>query len=81
MAQWEYKSEYIALLFSEGEAPEDLIKPYGRPNLYLWQKKLQDELNKHGSEGWELVSIDGGLFAGKIDFFAVFKRQKEGDHD
>ena len=77
MTEWEYKSEYIALLFSESESPKDFIHPHGGQLTYLWQKKLQDELDKIGGKGWELVAITPEIISGEsIDAYALFKRPK-----
>lgn len=76
MTQWEYKSEYIALIYGKGENPEDLAGIHA-DHIYRWQEKLEAALNKLGAAGWELVSIDPHLVSGDgVDGYAVFKRPK-----
>ena len=78
MKQWEYRSEFIALLYSDNETPDDFILPYGGPITNLWQKKLLDALNKIGDEGWELVTISPEIISGEsLCSFALFKRPKK----
>lgn len=67
LVQWEYKHAYIALFPpSKDKDPDGTIQ----------SKMLQEELNKYGADGWELVSISQGLMnLDYVDGYAVFRRR------
>lgn len=75
--KWEYKTKFIALLFNETEDAKDFIGHREKQFSYLWEKKLQAELNKIGDEGWEIVTIEAGLINGEaVCGYALLKRPK-----
>ncbi len=49
MDKWEYNVLDVNLL----EDKDDWISPF----KYAWQKELEEELNKMGEQGWELVQV------------------------
>lgn len=71
MQKWEYKIDYLAHRGQEaGHIP-------GHPDKEYWVQDLEQELNKLGAEGWELVSFPADILTDSVDGFALFKRQKE----
>lgn len=78
MQKWEYKSVYIAIISQDGSSTDKLVEQ-GYEFRYLWQELLQEELNRYGTYGWELVSIPEKLMEGEAsDGFVIFKRLKVG---
>ncbi|CAH0118655.1 MULTISPECIES: DUF4177 domain-containing protein [unclassified Paenibacillus] len=64
MEQWEYRTiKYETGGFFGGKVRED---------------EFEEELNRHGREGWELVScFDTSIYQGQSkDIIVVFKRRK-----
>ena len=73
MTKWEYKNAYIAIIPPEGKTLLDL-----QANRCLWEVLLEEELNRYGAEGWEIISISQQLLQGNgLDGFVLFKRPKE----
>ena len=71
MKKWEYRIAYLAHRGHEsGHIPGQLDKDY-------WEQDLEQELNKLGTEGWELVSFPADILTDSVEGFALFKRQKE----
>ncbi|MGD8545796.1 MAG: DUF4177 domain-containing protein [Candidatus Bathyarchaeota archaeon] len=74
MQKWEY---LVVELTSELESEKRRIE--GLPTRWFKPPHLTDLLNKHGSEGWELVSFETAVVESEKDFavLAVFKRLKK----
>lgn len=84
---WEYKHEYVAIFCGFDDEGNDLwdalIPPEKRGNRptcdYGWQVSLLDQLDRLGTDGWEVVSIPEGLVQGEAaGGFVLLKRLKRG---
>lgn len=74
MTKWEYKNAYVAIIIPEGKSLFDL-----QTDRCLWEVLLDEELNRYGAEGWEIVSIPQSLLCcNALDGFVLFRRPKEG---
>lgn len=67
MKRFEYKHKYLAIF-----PPSKEDDPHG----HFRSAMLEEELNRLGAKGWELVTISPGLLDGEyLDGYAVFKRR------
>lgn len=82
--KWEYRSAYIDLGYID---LEDFSPGYDGNmetgcKIRYWQDCLENELNKFGADGWELVYISPALALGQgNDGDALFKRPLEEKHE
>lgn len=80
--KWEYRSAYIGINLPEGTDLETLFPGHEEENMVTgakmryWQECLEEELNKLGAEGWELISIYPSDICGGYceDAYALLKR-------
>lgn len=83
--KWEYRHVFLRINLPKRTHLETLLPGYQRDSMVTgakmryWQVCLEQELNKLGEEGWELVSIDDSLRKGNTeDGYALFKRPLNG---
>lgn len=66
--KWEYCVEYIAHRGNSATAVR---------GKELWISDIEKQLNKLGSEGWEIVHFPSDILDKYVDGYAIFKRVKE----